>query len=152
MIEGAYNKNQVHPWYRIGKTAEIPDAIDWDNGQVGSQRMGLKNRKYYTWSMRSIKAIVNGDAVNENDMSDYVKAMNIFKERNPELLMVEQVKPRSIVYDIEQWSFGRNVPAMDQEEIYEVVNDYSSEDETVMTISSEEDGICETCSDSSVEL
>ena len=50
--------------------------------------MGLKSRKYYTWSMRRIKAIVNGDAVNETDMSDDVKAMNIFKEKNPELLLV----------------------------------------------------------------
>lgn len=112
--------------------------------------------------MRSIKAIVNGDSVNESDMSEYVKAMNIFKDKNPELLLVEQVKPRSSVYDIDQWSFGKNLPLTEKDEIYEIVEECSSDEELVVSASSVEqvetsdsevdDGICETCSDSSIDL
>ena len=72
LIEGKYSKNQVHPWFKVCKTEEIPDGIDWNQGQVGTIRMGLQNRKYYTWSLRSIKAIINADSVNENDMSEYI--------------------------------------------------------------------------------
>ena len=28
LLEGPYNKNQIHPWYKICKTVEIPEAIE----------------------------------------------------------------------------------------------------------------------------
>lgn len=135
LIEGRYCKNQVHPWFKICKTEEIPTAIDWDHSQVGTIRMGLKNKKYYTWAMRSIKAIINGDSVNSSDMSEYIKAMRIFKERNPEMILAEQLKPRNIVANIDLCIYGEDIPNFE---------------ETVVVCESEDsDGICETCSDSS---
>lgn len=135
LIEGRYCKNQIHPWFMICKTDEIPAAIDWNHWQVGTIRMGLKNKKYYMWAMRSIKAIINGESVNSNDMSDYKKAMEIFKERNPEMLLAEQLKPQSIVANIDLCVYGENIPEFEEAVI---------EEEYV-----ESDGICERCSDSS---
>jgi len=74
--------------------------------------MGLKNKKFYTWAFKAIKAIVDGDSVNREDMNDYTKAMNIFAVHNPEMLLPERFKPRSTVYDEENWSTGVNVPSV----------------------------------------
>ena len=74
--------------------------------------MGLKNKKFYTWAFKAIKAIVDGDSVNRDDMNDYTKSMKIFAVRNPELLLPELFKPRSSVYIEENWSTGVNVPSV----------------------------------------
>ena len=95
--------------------------------------MGLK--KHYTLSIRSIKTIINGDSVNSNDMSEYINAMRIFKERNPEMRLCEQLKPRSIVANIDLCIYGEDIP------------DFK---ETVMMCDTDDSkGICKTCSDSS---
>lgn len=70
-------------------------------------------------------------------MSSYIKAMNIFKEKNPELLLAEQLKPRSLVVNIDEWEYGKNVP------------DFHEEDLRVIELPDSDDGIFETFSDSS---
>ena len=78
--------------------------------------------------------------------------MNIFKERNPELLLVEQVKPRSCVTEFDQWQFGEGIPDFtdgEEELAVRICSDDSSDELVISDNSTSDDGRCETCSDSS---
>ncbi len=111
LIEGSYDKNSQHPWFKVVASQDIPTGIDWIHGQIQTQRMGLKYKKFAKWHFSAIKTILDGRNINDIDGNIYSKAMKAFKEQNRELSMIEWMKPRSEVFAIEQWPYGKNMPA-----------------------------------------
>ena len=74
---------------------------------VQTEKMGLTRRSMYTWSFKSLKAIIDGRNNKEEKMQVKSKAMIAFLSQIPELSMIEHMKPRSTVYNKQLWPYGR---------------------------------------------
>jgi len=112
LIEGNYDKNRQHPWFKVVSSKEFPTGIDWEHGMVQTEKMGLTRRSLYTWSFKSLKAIIDGRENKEKDMQEKAKAIAAFVNQVSELTMIEHMKPRSTVYEKALWPYGRSMPVV----------------------------------------
>jgi len=105
LIEGDAAKNNLHPFFEVIATKEIPGGIDWENNLAATRKVGVRLLKPYVWNLDAIRAIVDGELV--KDKTDRQEIRDKMVKVNVSLLLPECMQSRSEVYEFELWPFER---------------------------------------------